>query len=202
MRSLALFAFIAFSSLSLHAQVSAETETSERTDFRPAIFLGTSSGLENPSGILGVNFEVALVEKFSIGAGAGLSSWGNKLYGEVRYYLDDCYRGWAFGAGVTHNTGLADFEPQMPTTAGDKKVLVDLKPVTNGFISAYRFWRLGRRTNRFYTMGGYSFRFTDDVYTMKSDDKLSSQGEQAMKILAPGGLSLALGLSFDLSGRR
>ena len=52
----------------------------------PKFYLGFSSGLENPVGLLGVNVDFP-ISNFSIGGGLGLSSWGLKLATEGRYYF-------------------------------------------------------------------------------------------------------------------
>lgn len=53
----------------------------------PKFYLGISSGINNHSGFLGVNFDVPVTTQFSLGTGVGLSSWGYKAYGEGRFTL-------------------------------------------------------------------------------------------------------------------
>jgi hypothetical protein len=164
----------------------------------PKVYLGVSTGLENPAGLVGFNMDVPVTGQFSLGAGLGLSTWGYKTYGEARFYFNPCNRGWAIGTGISYNTGLKDFTTKLPTTAGDRDVLLDLNPTTNAFVSGYRFWDLGRRGNRFYLQVGYSIRLTEDYYKNKSAYTLTNDGTSVLQILAPGGLMCAVGFSFGL----
>jgi len=168
----------------------------------PKVYLGVSSGLENPGGLVGFQVDVPVTEWLSLGGGGGLSSWGAKVYGEARFYFSPCNRGWAIGTGISHNTGISNFNTTLSTNYGDQDVNLTLKPVTNFFISAYRFWNLGHSGHRFYLQAGYSFRLSDDYYTLNSQNVyLNATGRQEMQILAPGGLMVAVGFSFGLGGR-
>ena len=53
----------------------------------PKLYGGISAGMDNPYGAIGGNLELVLHNKFSVGAGAGLSMWGIKYAGEARYYF-------------------------------------------------------------------------------------------------------------------
>ena len=165
----------------------------------PKFYIGLSTGIDNQSGFLGVNFDVPVTGHFSLGTGLGLGTWGFKTYGEGRFYFKECNRGWALGAGVTYATGLQDFVVEMPTTAGTNNVLMDLEPVVNATVSGYRFFSLGDR-HRFHLQLGWSQRFNSNPYTIKSGDVLTSDGNTAMNILAPGGLVFAFGFTFGLGG--
>jgi hypothetical protein len=165
----------------------------------PKLYIGLSTGLENQSGLIGFNMDAPITGKFSLGAGAGLSSWGYKAYGEGRFYFGECNKGWALGAGVTYNTGLKNFTSTMPTTMGDRDVLMNLNPATNVFLAGYRFWNMGRRGHRIYLEVGYSYRLQEDNYAILSYHTLTSDGKQVMKILQPGGLIVAFGFSFGVA---
>lgn len=185
--------------LSLAAAVacfSASAQADNKKADCPTFYLGVSTGLENPAGLLAFNIE-APIKNFSVAGGAGLSSWGWKVFAEGRHYFSPCNRGWALGVGVSHNTGLNDFTTEMETIAGRRDVRVDLKPQTNVFLSGYHFFNLGRR-NRFYIQGGYSIRLKEDVYSLEAGPMLDDDGETMMKILAPGGVILAVGFSFAI----
>lgn len=169
----------------------------------PKVYIGVSAGLENPGGLAAFIVDVPIVDQFSLGGGVGLSNWGAKFYGEARVYLSPCNRGWAFGAGISHNTGLSDYTATIPTNNnGNQDVNFTLKPVTNLFFSAYRFWNMGHHGNRFYLQAGYSLRLSNDYYTINSPYvTLDSKGQQFMQLLAPGGLIVSVGFSFGLGGR-
>ena len=165
----------------------------------PKFYLGLSTGIDNASGLIGINFDVPLASQFSLGTGLGLSSWGFKTYGEGRFFFSECNRGWALGAGVTYNTGLEDFSVEMPTTTGTTNVLMDLEPVMNVMASGYRFFNLGPR-HRFHLQLGWSQKVVQDAYTIKSPHTLTSDGKTAMSILQPGGLIIGFGFTFGLGG--
>lgn len=164
-------------------------------------YLGLSTGIDNQSGIIGVNFDVPVTGRFSLGTGLGLSLWGYKTYGEGRFYFKDCNRGWALGAGVTHSTGFDNIISELPTTIGTTDVSMNLNPTTNVIFSGYHFFNLGRGNHRFYLQLGWSHRITESPYTITSGHKLDADGEAGMNILAPGGVILGFGFSFGLGGR-
>lgn len=167
----------------------------------PKFYLGISSGLNNHSGILGVNFDVPVTTQFSLGTGVGISSWGYKAYGEGRFYFKECNRGWALGAAFTYNTGLQNFVLEMPTTIGNVDVDMDLEPSPNVAVSAYHFFNLGRGGHRFYLQLGWSQSIVSNPYTITSGHTLTSDGETVMNLLSPGGLIFGFGFSFGLGGR-
>jgi hypothetical protein len=165
----------------------------------PKLYVGPSLGIEQPAGLIGLNIDVPVAEQFSLGAGAGLSSWGFKGYAEARLYFGQCNRGWAIGSGFTHNTGLSNFTTTLPTVRnGDRPVNMDLKPTTNLFVAVYHFFNLGKNGNRLYIDMGYSVRLTDDNYVINDGSTLTADGEDVMRVLAPGGLMIGLGFSFGV----
>ncbi len=64
----------------------------------PKAYFGMSTGMNNPNGILGFNVDIPY-KQVSVGGGVGVSTWGNKIYAEARYYLRPCQQGLAFGGG-------------------------------------------------------------------------------------------------------
>lgn len=162
----------------------------------PKLYMGISSGIENPVGLIGFNIDVPVVQSFSLGTGFGRSSWGWKTFADARFYFGKCNSGWALGTGVTYNTGIKDFVTQLPTTYGDRNVTLDFKPKVNAFFAAYKFWHVGHKGNRIYINIGYSFRLDDDNYTVKSLHTLTDDGKQVLQVLAPGGLMIGFGFNF------
>jgi hypothetical protein len=169
---------------------------------RPYVYIGTSTGINNQSGILGVNLDVSILDHLSVGVGGGLSSWGNKLYAEARYYFNPANRGLAFGAGVTNNSGIIGFRGQVKTedNPNEHEVPMDLKPQTNGFVSAYYFFNLGKRYNRLFLQAGWSVPFAPAGYTVKTQEVLTDEYDKAVKMASPGGLILGVGFSFAIGG--
>lgn len=168
----------------------------------PKFYIGLNLGLENPNGILGVSFDVPIIEHVSARAGIGLSSWGYKFYGEGVGYIGKCHRSWAAGLGVSRNTGLPELKSTMPTTTGDREVTLEYLPQTNAFFNLYHYFNLGKRKSRFYLQAGYSVPLSDKSYNIKSGHVLTSDGEKVMKLLRPGGLSLGLGFYFRVGSSR
>lgn len=164
----------------------------------PKLYIGVTAGIENPGGLVGFNIDVPVTQRFSLSGSAGFSSWGYKAGGEGRFYFGDCNRSWALGAGVTYNTGLSNLSMTLPTTYGDATVLVDLKPKTNVFFAVHKFFNLGRNGHRFNIMAGYSMRLDDDNYTILNNYELTTEGEDVMRVLAPGGLMIGFGFSFGV----
>jgi len=101
--------------------------------------------------------------------------------------------------GYSQNSGLEDFEPEMELINGSTDyVMMDLKPVGNLILAAGYAWKVGQR-NKFYVEAGYAVPLTGDYYELHDDNvALSSTSKQALKILRPGGLIVALGINFAL----
>ena len=199
-KKILLFLLVLSTSLVTTAQEasSGNSKTSIGEPRCPVVFIGTGTGLENPFGLLGINIDVPVIPYFSVNAGVGISSWGTKMHGEVRYYLKPCNKGWAFSAGITHNTGLDNFTISMPTVAGTADVTMDLLAATNVYIGIYHFWRLGKRGNRFNITTGYSIPLSSNNYIQTAGPAIDEDGRSVMKIVAPGGLMLGVGFSFGI----
>lgn len=181
-------------SFSLFAQ-SPAPKASAGFSHSPNVAVGT--GINNNTGLLGVDVEVPLVDQFSLDGGLGLSTWGYKFTGSGRYYLKPGNLGWALSAGFTMNTGLAGFQNDMETIYGNtERVELDMLPTTNIFFSVYKFVALGKGKSRFYFNLGYSAPTSSRYYTQISGDPISKQSEKVMSILRPGGIIAAIGFSF------
>ncbi len=167
----------------------------------PKVYIGFGTGINYSSGLIGLNIDVPVVGGLSLGTGVGLSSWGYKVYGEARYFFSPCNRGWAIGTGITLNTGLDNFQTDLPTTFGTRTVWLDLHNKTNAFVCGYRFWTMGKRNNRFHLQLGYSIPLSNDDYTVLYGDVLSDEGEAVMDILSPGGVIVGIGFTFGIGGR-
>lgn len=164
----------------------------------PKLYIGVTAGIENPGGLVGLNIDVPVTQRFSLSGSAGLSSWGYKAGGEGRFYFGDCNRSWALGAGVTYNTGLSNVSMTLPTTYGDATVLIDLKPKTNVFFAVHKFFNLGRNGHRFNITAGYSMRLDNDNYRVLNNYELTTAGDDAMRIAAPGGVMIGFGFTFGV----
>lgn len=193
---------IAFIAGSAHAQAPKETHTLKKTSAIDRIcnklYLGLSTGANNPGGFLAADVDVPIVSHLSVGAGVGASTWGSKFYADVRYYLKPCNRGLAFGAGISHSTGFSNITESLSTSNGTQDVTLDLKPMSNIFLGAYYFWTLGHHANRIYVDAGYSIPLQTYSYTVTDNYQLTSDAQSAIKFLSPHGLMIGVGFSFGI----
>lgn len=164
----------------------------------PRVYIGFSTGINNPVGLLGPQVDVAITPAFSVGTGIGISSWGYKTFFEGRYYFKECNRGWALGTGITYNTGLSGMPMNdAETVAGNQDIIVDLDGQVNFMFSCYHFFNLGRKQrNRFHLQAGYSIPLTDVGFTQVTGAPMSRNTHDALNAIAPGGLIIGLGFSF------
>jgi hypothetical protein len=165
----------------------------------PFSYIGFSTGINNPCGILGLDYELPVKKYFSLGAGLGFSSWGNKLHLEGKYYLDKHQRGWALVAGLGYNTGVYNFKTHLRTVGGGKQqVTFNLQPVGTYFVGAAKYWRIGRKYNRFFINAGWDIPLMPPHYDMVGGGPLTESSTTYMNRRSPGGLMLGFGCSFGL----
>lgn len=205
MKKLIFYIFAAIYGMSAFAQEAttgtAETKRPNKTAGAPVCYIGFSLGVNNPSGIVGFDFNIPLAPHVTLDAGAGPSTWGNKLYIGSKYYLRPVQRGWAFGGGITFNSGNENLKTRINTINGRSEVTLALKPQTNIYISAYHYWTIGRRHNRFFLELGRSVHITQVKYTNLRGPELTSDSDRVLKRLAPGGTMIGAGFSFGLYNR-
>src|ERR1700749_1816190 len=96
-------------------QSSERKQSYKRTKHKscPVFYFTTGSGINNNTGLLGVSFDKPVAKSVSVAGGIGISSWGYKFYVGSTYYLKPCHRGFAFGGGLTYNTGLHNYQSDM-----------------------------------------------------------------------------------------
>jgi len=166
----------------------------------PSFYINTSTGINNNTGLLGLSFDVPVAKYFSVEAGAGISTWGYKFAALGKYYLQPGHRGWAFGAGITHSTGLQNTQQNLQTVDGNtEEVGLNLNPQTNVFLAAYRYWNLGKRYNRFFLELGWSIPVSGgDKFDQVSGTQITSTSVSTMNLLSPGGLIIGAGFSFGV----
>ena len=164
----------------------------------PSFFIALSLGLNNNTGIVGVNADIPVSNHFSVDAGIGFSTWGGKFYGGAKYFLKPCHYGWAFGSGITYNTGIKNFDDNLPTIDGaTEEVELQLNPQVNLVFAAYRYWALGRNKSRFYIELGYSLPLLgSDRYTQTAGTPINDVASESIKLISPGGLIAAIGFAF------
>ena len=210
MKKSTITVIICLLSLVANAQYTGEPPTREtkakdplvRPNLCPKLYITTSTGCNNNTGIVGVSFDIPIEKYLSVEAGLGESSWGTKLTLGGKYYLKPCHRGWAFGTGLTYNTGLNGFTDNLETQYNGgpvESVTFNLHSQTNVYFAAYRYWNLGRRYNRFYIEFGYSVPLgSQNKYDQTMGDPISPKSADVMNLIAPGGVIAAIGFSFAI----
>jgi hypothetical protein len=168
-------------------------------------YFGLSMGINNPHGIMGINFEMPISQQFTFSPGIGISSWGTKFGGMIKYYTKPCCMGWAYGIGVTYSKGMESYEMQnieVLTPTGNIKTTVKLRMLsqTNIALNAYKYFKI-RTNNRFFIHAGLSFGMNQDKFNVISGHKLSETSNLQIKALSPGGLSLGFGLQFGAKSK-
>jgi hypothetical protein len=205
------FLLLAILSCCLHSIAQQSDSTSTRTKRNkhakpakpPVCYIGLSTGLDNPAGVFGLDFNIRVANYITIDAGAGPGTWGNKLYLGGKYYLKEAHRGWALAGGFTFSSGEENVRLHLSTlNNGTERISLSLKPEDNAFIAIYHYWNLGKKYNRFFVDFGKSIALTPPHYHEIGGDPLSDQARNRIRNLSPGGflggIMLGVGVNFGL----
>jgi hypothetical protein len=162
------------------------------------VYFDLSTGINNNGGLLGIGADVHVSGDFSVNAGLGiLTTWGYKLYAGGKYFFKPCHKGWAIGGGFTYNTGIPEFKSDQETIYGTtEQVTVKLAPQVNALVAAYKYWSVGKKSNRVFLQLGFSAALTQDKYTQLSGSPISKNSDRALRIVSPGGIIVGAGFSF------
>ncbi len=168
----------------------------------PVCYIGFSTGVDNPPGVFGLDFNIRVAKFITLDVGAGPGTWGNKLYLGGKYYLKEPHRGWALAGGFTFSSGEENVKLHLSTINGVEKVSMSLKPVDNAFIAVYHYWTLGKKYNRVFVDFGKSVALRPPHYHELYGDPITDQARDRIRSLSPGGflggLMFGAGLSFGL----
>lgn len=163
--------------------------------YKPSMYLGLSTGIDNYTGILGLGFQFPFQDNFSLRTGAGLGAWGFKLSGGVKYE-DLMQSGWGFGLGYSHCTGLSDFDFTISDANGNatRVINMDLNPAGSlNFTINRNFYFRGDKL--LYLETGYAVPTGGrNLYTINDGQTLTADEDLILQILRPGGIVLAVGL--------
>lgn len=167
-------------------------------------FIAIGSGINSNTGILGFQFEQRLTSPVSVYGSAGLGTCGYKLTAGSRYYLNGL-AGSAFSLSFTRSTGVKNLEFTLDVMENNvevsRQVSIDENPVNTVNFSWLRYWKMGRKS-RFNIELGYSIPFTSPTsnYTVNTPNVvLSKPSADALGLIQPGGLTIAIGFSFGIS---
>jgi hypothetical protein len=180
----------------LSINVWAQANTFQTNVPKPGFYLGLGTGLESFSGVIGITGDFRAGNNFFLRAGAGIGSWGGKLSigirNETKYG-----NGIGYGIYLSRVTGLNDFTTSLETTSGTKDVKLELLPgfTINPTIS-YK-WMI-HNLHRFFMEAGYAIPMQTDPWKVKDGSELSETSKSVLRILAPGGFSLGVGIQFAL----
>lgn len=164
-------------------------------------FLGLGTGINNNCGLLGIGLEQFVTEKISLFGAAGVGSWGGKVTGGARFYLEG-KTGSAFGVSYSAATGGKDAEVEIEAMVNNTKQKVkekfDFKQVSVINLTWLKYWQVGDKS-RFNLELGYSINLSgENNYTSKTGLQLTDQSKAVMNFLQPGGLVIGLGFSFGI----
>ncbi len=165
---------------------------------KPALYIGLSGGINNPAGLAGIDFNLCLNRYLTLDAGTGVSTWGNKLYIGGKTYLKANQRGFAFGGGLSFNSGVEHRGMRIMTGNGRQMATFSTNPQANIFLNMAHYWRLGHRNNRFFTELGWSVPITHPKVRELYGPPASPDNFRHIERLAPGGLTFGIGFSFAL----
>jgi hypothetical protein len=170
-----------------------------KTDVKyPGVFVGLSAGINHHAGLLGLSLDVNVVKNLSLFGGVGVGGWGYKTSVGLKYYKQYPY-GVSYFGGLSHASGMKDFETELETSSGSKeKVKLDLFGINNLNLGMGYVWKVGNNM-RFGLDFGYSICLSQKKYEVKSGQTLSSNAEKVMDILVPGGLILGLAFNFGIN---
>ena len=174
-----------------------------RRESHAPLYINLSTGLNSNAGIIGLGLEIPVSDHISLEGGLGISSWGYKAYACGKYYIHPDFKGWAFGPGITYNSGLDRFTTNLETAYGSTETVeLHLDPQANLFLAAYRNWRLGRQSNRIFLQLGLSMPVTGVSFWQTGGTPISRNAESVTRFIAPGGLIVAVGFSFGAGGHK
>ena len=181
--------------------VKKKKEPRVRSGQSPAIYITTSTGINNNTAILGFSFDVAVSKNISIDGGPGTGTWGDKVFTGIKYYLKPDHRGFAIGTGLTYAPGVRHRWYNVKSIYGyTESAEFNKNPQTNLFFAAYKFWNLGKKYNRLYAELGWSAPLSSgDKFTQLQGYPISDKDANSLNATAPGGPILAVGISFGVN---
>ncbi len=167
-------------------------------EYGPKFYLGTSTGINNMNGYLGIFAEGKVVDKLAIAGGVGIGMWGYKLGIGPRFY-PNYPTGVFYSLSFTTASGFNGIELPLETTrAQNDTVKFNLNRANNiAFSLGYQF-KLFKR-GRLHLELGYAIRLKNQPYEVITPGVvLTDISEQVMDMMVPGGIIVGLGLSVGL----
>jgi hypothetical protein len=201
MKKILILAVMCGSSLLGFAQDKKDKNTASTKDgTEPKIYAVLSSGINNPNGFFGAGVDV-YKQRFLVGAGIGISSWGTKLNVKGMYFLHDNNIGGAFGAALVYSTGgtLTNVQSDI-----NSSLYVDavLKGVTSFNLMYGKYWKVGAR-GRFFFLTGIASKLSSNIvtetYTGTNVPYNNTNSKKYFSTNSPGGIIASAGFQIRLN---
>lgn len=166
----------------------------------PLLYITLSTGVNNNTAIMGFNLELPVTKNITVEAGPGTGTWGNKLYGGVKYYTRPAQRGFAAGLGIAYCPGVRYDEHDLETIYGNtEKIQYHKNPQTVLLLMLYKYWTLGRKYNRFYIETGWAQILNGgEKITQLSGHTISDKQRDRLNSAIENAPIFAVGISFGL----
>jgi len=189
--------FLLWTSLNACAQVNMQEPSVAPECKSNYITLGT--GINSNYGMAGVGVDIKMLDKLQVGLSGGIGSWGFKTAGELRYFYSGCMQqGSALTAGLAYATGLPEMEIEMELSNEETKtVKLELNAQTNLQLAWYRAFKV-QQNHRIFIQAGYSFPINGISYRVISGETLSDTSKMVVRMIAPGGIIVAVGFGFGI----
>jgi len=183
----------------------------------PNLYLGFGGGWNYQSGIIGLETEFPLGDKFSIDAAGGLGVGRYKASVGVNYFFKSVAKGFSTNAGFTYTSnlfGAGGSQVTGPIPSGDLSYVdtagnpVDFNGIVDWTLSDVPSFDLGLAYNakvgdksKFVITLGYAIPFKSAyVLDLPSDIQLDSATKIALGIVSPGGFMLGYKFIFGIGG--
>lgn len=169
-------------------------------------YLCPSGGINNSSGLAGLQVEHFVHKKVSLLGAGGIGSWGYKFTGGTRYFFRDRF-GPGLGVSFSTATGLKEVKLQNMEVINSlnevemRSVDFELKPVYMLNLSYIRSWHVGKEDNRINLELGYSVPLSSKSaanYRLKENLRLTETSQQVMNFIQPGGFIIGLAYCLGL----
>jgi hypothetical protein len=162
------------------------------------VFVNLATGINNPTGPLGVGIDAAIAKNIMIGAGIGTSTWGTKISAKGVFFLKENFHGGAFAISINHSSGFAYSKMKYEPKNSNTTYLLDTEGsrLTSVNLMYANYRNIGKKS-KFYFQTGFAAKLNTPTVTIyyagttnTFNDKLYTQ---SLKLLAPGGLIANIG---------
>lgn len=166
----------------------------------PMNYISIGTGINNPTGLLGVSASLGLDDMNSLSPGIGLGLWGVKSSLLYRRVIRGCsQRGMMLYAGFSYSRGT-NGSLVFETTDDNNEIQtysVDLEGAFTADFGMIFNVRLGGRSKvEFFVGGEVGLTETPYINTTANKAPLSRDAKTLLNIMKPGGITLGVAFSF------